>query len=826
MSKQHRTSGEFVQLHYRRHCFATVCTKRILAPLQILFLICLLQNAAAQVTITGSLANNNKPVAFGTISVYQNNKPITSAFTDSTGFFRISNLPAGNTRLLFTAASIKDSAIVVQLTKDTTINLQLENSKQLTAVTVQAKKPLLERQIDRLRFNVAGTDLIFGNSVWDVLEKTPLVTASGDGGLQISGTTGAVVYINNKRKILSGAELKAYLSAIPSENLVAIEVITTPGSRYEAEGGAGIINIITKKRKEDGIEGSATASTRQTKANSQALSTYLNMRNNKWNVYSSVYLSNRRRKPIAGQNIFFPSVTGLTNRYIDTKSLTSAVSYGGNIGVDYEINKNHVIGFIADYTGTTDNKDRIATSYDNYLSVTDSMGISNNEDRLNSNTFSLNINYESKLDASGKRLNMDIDILRYSSTNNSVSKTDALNPANNQFLFVRDYFRSAAPQSVNNQSFKTDFQWPVNQKTTIELGAKASFSTIDNTLLFENNSGAAWVKDFNRSNLFRYNENIIAGYTTLTHTINQKWTTQIGVRIENTIAKGYLEGSRVVDRNYINVFPTGFLKYSPADTKSIVLAVSSRITRPSYWDVNPFRTYTTDQAYFQGNPFLQPSTYYRQELSYTVETKKSNYTFQVAASQTLNEFYSLPYNDSSKVLVSQKTNYGNKYAYSTTAIAYTRLKPWWRLSATVVAGYIISKGGYAGIPIDNKSGYLSFSANQTFTVSKKAGLSCTVITTNTLPVTLVNTRIGNRLETEIRLRKTAGAFNITLSASDWFKSNRDLYRVRANDLLLEQNFYYDLRSVALAVSYNFGKSTVKARRDRDAEFENVKGRIN
>jgi hypothetical protein len=802
--------------------------KNVRAAWQTVSFIFLFSVASAQITVKGTISDEaKKPLQYVVVSVFKGDTTISNTFTDSAGNYQFKNLGKGKYKFLFRYVSFSDLTASAFISGDTVMNMQFQNSKLLSAVEVRAKKSIIQMQIDRLRFNVAGTDLVFGNSVWDVIEKTPLVTASSDGNIQIRGTTGAIVYINNKRKVLSGNELKSYLSAIPADNLVAIEVITTPSSRYDAEGGAGILNIITKKKKEDGVEGSASLSTRQTAVNSQAASIFLNSHKDKWNIYSSLYLTNRRRKPVSSQDIYFPAPAVLSSRSINASSLTEALSYGGNGGVDYQLNKNHVFGLIVDYAASQDRKDRTARSYDDYTAIADSVGFSDNADRLNSHTFSLNMNYEGKLDSAGKTISIDFDALRYTSTNNSLSRTDVLNVLTDKVLYIRDYFRSAAPQEVSSQSLKTDFQWPVNGKTAIDFGAKASFSQIDNSLLFENNTGSnTWVKDNSRSTLFRYDEKIYAAYAVLNHTINDKWAYQLGIRLENTVAKGYLEGVRVVNRNYTNAFPTGFLKYTATSGKAFVLAVSSRITRPSYWDVNPFRTYTIDKAYFEGNPFLQPSRYYRQEVSHTFDTKKGNCTFQLAASQTLNEFYSLPYTDASNILVNRKTNYGNKYGYSATAIYYVKPVSWWRLSATALAGYIISKGGYAGIPIDNQSALFSLSANQTFTLSKKAGLSCTVITTNTLPFTIVNTRVGNRLETEIRLRKSAGPFNITLSAADLFRSNRDAYRVRANDLRIVQDFYSDLQSVALALSYNFGKSTVKSKRDRDAEFESVKGRIN
>jgi len=222
---------------------------------------------------------------------------------------------------------------------------------------------------------------------------------------------------------------------------------------------------------------------------------------------------------------------------------------------------------------------------------------------------------------------------------------------------------------------------------------------------------------------------------------------------------------------------------------------------------------------------LQPSKYYREELSHTINGQKATYTFQLAAGQTLNEFYPVPYKDTANIIVNKKTNYGNKYSYTAAAIYYSQPYPWWQLSVTALTGYVLTKGNYAAVPIDNKSLFVSVSANQTFSISKKQHITCNVIANNTSPFTTVNTHVGDRLDTEIRIRKTAGAFSFTLSATDLFKTNKDVYIVHADDLTLRQNYYNDTRSLAFILSYNFGKSTIKKQRDRDTEFQNVKNRI-
>jgi hypothetical protein len=680
-----------------------------------------------------------------------------------------------------------------------------------TAVVV-GKKPVIQMEIDRLRFNVGGTDLVAGNTVWGLLEKTPLVTTSEDGSIQIAGTTGAAVYINNRRKVLSGAALKAYLGAMPADNVEAIEVMTTPSSRYDAEGGAGVLNIVLKKNKQDGFDGSVALSNRQTALNSQSASVFLNERDGKWNLYSTLYGVDRWRKPTATQDFDFVASGNTSDVRLTNHNQT--VSSGANLGVDYQITPNQVAGMLFDYSGDWINNTRDAYTYGG-----DSVAYSNNRDRINSRTYSLNLNYDGKPDASGKRLTLDVDGLRYVSGYRSVSQTVVAKR-------VDDLFRSESPQQVSNLSVKADFKWPVSKVLSLEMGAKASFSGVNDNLVFENSDGGfGWVKDDTRSNVFRYEEDIAALYVLVNHTLSSRWAYQAGVRLENTSSKGWLNGVQAVDQNYVNAFPTAFLKFSPTSKASYVLAVSGRITRPSYWDVNPFRSYTNDKTYWEGNPFLSPSRYYREELRRVLTVGKASYTFQVAVSQTLGEIYALPYNDTGNAVVFKKVNYGNKYNYTGALIYTNTFQPWWHFTGTVLAGYLRSVGNYAAVPIDNKSFLLTVSTNQTFTISRKAGLSCMVIANNSLPFTMVNTRIGDRLDTEFRVRKSSGPFNFTLSVTDLFKTNRDNYLVYANDLTASEDFYNDTRSVAVTMNYNFGKSTVRKNRDRDTPFQDVKDRI-
>jgi len=470
---------------------------------------------------------------------------------------------------------------------------------------------------------------------------------------------------------------------------------------------------------------------------------------------------------------------------------------------------------LVDYSGSTNDDSRNAISSDVYQSV-DSLSITDNVDVGELNNIAVNLNYMGTLDDEGKKLNLNLDFFDYFSDDESVSITGLHDPNSQDLLYTRTWFRSFSPQKIQNFAFSLDYEWPVNDKLYLELGGKTSFSTIDNDLLFEDRiDESVWVRDPLRSNLFKYDEDIHAVYASMDYEINDTWEYKMGVRFENTISKGFLEGEQVVDRNYVNVFPTIYLKYNSGPQSSYVLSLSSRITRPSFWNVNPFRFYTSDNAYTEGNPFLLPSKYYRQELNYTLRTSGGTYIFQTGASQLIDEFYALPYNPEADIIANQQVNYGNKYSFFESITMRKSFTDWWSITGNMLAAYVVSQGEYNDIIIDNKSFLLSLSANQSFNISREKGISATLVLRNVFPVTFVNTEIGNRLLTELQFRKSMGRFSVGLHFRDMFQSNKDRYKIQVNDILINDVNYHDTRGVLLALRYSFGKLTVKDQRYRD-----------
>ena len=627
--------------------------------------------SAQQHSLIGSIKNSstNEPVEFVNVLLYQNNSiPILGTISDNSGKFSLS-IKEGDYILRLEQFGEVFLSKNIHIFSDMDLGqLSIQPSIKLQEIVVDAKS-IIEQKVDRLRFNVPHTDLFAKDNSWETLQKTPLVQVNSEGKIQISGLSNTIIYINDKRKPLSGNALKSYLSSIPSSNLEAIEVITTPSSKYEVEGNTGIINIIVKKNENDGLTGNVALSTRQTQLNSLVGNSYLNYRNEKWNLYSTLYKGSKRRMPEFHREIHYNNNSTLLQRNIDAYNKNEMFYSGANLGVDYQINDNHIVGVIFDYYDENRIDSGNAHSYDRFKNK-EILSLTKNKSNLNSDTYSLNLNYEGNLDTKGKKLSLNYDMTNYSSSNELHSITHI----NQKMPILKSWFKNSAPQKVNNYSTRVDYEQPINATTSFETGVKFSHSKIENNIVFENTQdGENWELDTLKNNYFKYDEDILAFYFSLQNKFNDQWSTQAGIRLENTMAKGWLDNQLRVDRNYINILPTLYLKYTTKKDKNFALAVSGRITRPSYWDVNPFRTYTTDEAYFEGNPFLNPSKYYREELKHSFRNKLGTFIFQLVASQTLDEFYALPYNPSANLIVNRKVNYGNKYGFGQTTSYYGQI---------------------------------------------------------------------------------------------------------------------------------------------------------
>ena len=792
--------------------------------------ICISTFIYGQITITGKVVTNeNIPLEFASIKLVHDSSTLLSTLTDSSGNFKLVTPGAHKYKLIITYLHYNKSEILINLINDTIVTCKLTiTSSQLNEISITAKRPIFERKSDKFIFNVSNLKTGKGNNAWDILSQTPLVATSEQGGVSISGTEGATVFINGRKSFLSGDALVNYLKGISSENVLHIEVITIPSSKFESAGGGGVINIVLKKNDLEGLKGSITLTDNQTTYNSQHVNSDINFRKKKINVYSYISSSN--------QNLYF---NGLNNIYYKQNSTSSYISenyinrklknkfdVAPTIGIDYQLTKKETVGLLFEYATSSLNRyNTTNTNFKNPITfTTDSIYQTISTNKEKTNYFNANVNYAKQLDSTDGLLNISYDHLKYNENRSAIQNTNLLDNTGDVDV-NKDHFSSVLPQKINNNAFSIDLSKALFKNISIETGGRYSNSQTDNNVRFSVFQNNREVNDTTRSNHFKYTENIYALYGLLKHALNNQWDYQLGLRAEKVLTTGKLiNKNQVTDNSYTNYFPTAFLNYSPNENHQFSISYTERINRPSFWDINPFRYYTSQNIYMTGNPFLLPSKVYKEEFTYTY---KSKIIIQLMHSLATNAFANLTYSDSVETYQKQ-TNFGTKDITGISFIYTNRIKPFWFFRLNANFSYISYKGNYQNNLINQSTLFPAISMLHGFTISKEKKLYSSINMSNNFQHYSQNILVKNQFIANISVTKISknNKLQYSLSLSDIFKSSADKYFIEQPTQNITEQYYYDARGVSLSIKYNFGSQKIKNQRERNTSNSEEKQRIN
>ncbi len=603
-----------------------------------------------------------------------------------------------------------------------------EQAKDLGGVTVTAKKPFIEARPDKTIVNVDASPTSAGATVLELLEKSPGITVDNDGNISLRGKAGVIIMIDGKLTYLSSTDLANLLKNMPASQLEQIEIMTNPSAKYDASGNSGIINIKTKKGRAAGFNGSIMAGiTTSFFKTGEALyvtpksqnSINFNYRKNKWNFFGNYNPNiNRGRGNLNIERRFFDDNNNLTG-YSD---VATKFKFGNNnhtlkLGVDFFADKKNTYGIVA--TGFMFNGHptpvTVNTLSDANHQVTSSM-VSQTENRIDFNNFSGNFNYRHVFDTAGTELTVDLDYIGYRNTSNMLLTTEFYDEMYQQSSDPL-YLKGHLPSDINIYSIKSDYTHPF-KGGRVEAGIKSSFVKNDNIVDYQRMVADKWVPDA-RSNHFIYDENINAAYVTVNKQL-KKWTLQGGLRVENTIAKGYqVTNDSTFKRNFTDLFPNVYVTYAVNDKNSLTLSFGRRITRPNYQDLNPFTYFLDSLSYRQGNPYLLPQFTNNIELSHTfkgkiITTLNYNNTTDVI-SQILKQ------NSQTKVVYLTSDNVAKFINMGISITAPVPIAKWWNTNFFTNVYNNHYKGIYNAEPLD--IAYTSFMVNITNTFTIKQGFS-------------------------------------------------------------------------------------------------------
>ncbi|WP_321437668.1 TonB-dependent receptor domain-containing protein [uncultured Bacteroides sp.] len=582
---------------------------------------------AQQYGITGIVKDKKtmEGIAFATVSVLRiDSSMVAGGISNETGRFSINNINNGMYILRVSHIGNETFYSPVNVLGQTHLDdiLLSENAEMLHEIVVEGKRPFMQQKVDRYIVNISDHLLTAGQNAIDVLRNVPGVLVQNK-NVSIMGE-GVEILINGHPTHLSGNELSLYLESIQGESIDQVEVMTNASSKFDAEGSRGIINIKTKRNQNLNVmNGSVNTGYELSKKQKGVLGTDLNYQKEKYNIYGSYSLKGgtdeQTIKDISRYDL--GPETRTYNRVADC-NVYRTISNSYRAGLDLFPNQSNIIGLLFNGFHTNDASDLNNITTITPALVNTALSRMNSVIKNNHSGMMYNANYKHLFDKHGKELNLDVDYARFSNKQNQ-NQSYLFYAIDNTESESNSSQRSFLPQKTNVWSAKLDYQHPLFEKAFMETGLKLSSTKTDNDICYENLLNGVWTNDNNRSNYFKYKEDISAAYINYAQQL-KKWAFQLGLRTEYTHSDGnQVTTSQRNKESYLGFFPSMFIQYAASEKHNFGASYSRRIRRPNYEVLNSFEIRLDNYSYWAGNPYLSPSYNNNIDLKYTYLQKLS-----------------------------------------------------------------------------------------------------------------------------------------------------------------------------------------------------------
>lgn len=762
---------------------------------------------AQQITGTVKDENGNK-ISYLEISATKDSIK-QNTLSDENGNFML-KLPANGNYLLKIYRDAEETLSKnILVNGDVLQNFEIADLKttQLQEVVITAKKKIVEQVGDKTYFNVENSLLSKGNSGLDILQKSPKLSINSEGQLLLKNKN-ALVLINGRKTNLSGEDLNTYLSSLNSEDIKRIEIQDVSSSNQDANTSGGVVNIVLKKIPK-GFK--AIAKTfylyRKMENASHNGSLNLNYGAEKFNVYSSLnYTTFQNSGNSEGSFNYSDQSQNINKTDINLKNKYFTASMGGM----YFPNENNEIGIEGYYSKTkTDMLFNGNLNIYNHASlITNSLNHSLTY--TDADLWYITANYNLKTDNKGSSLKFIAETGKNNSTPyNRVSTEYPSQSAENS-----DYLFNA---NSSSQYYTLQGDWIQKFEKDWELNVGAKFGNIkrDNLLQVTYLQSDEWISDSNQNQNFNNNENIMAGYVSL----SKKWGKhyiKTGLRSENTNITGLNRlNNEDVKQNYTQFFPTIFYKFEINKDQTFTASYRKSISRPSFRNLNPFVIKENDFLYQIGNPDLKPYYTNYAELAYTFK----KHSFSVYGVKTSDLIQGVYFTDENLINYYQSQNFGKRLGTGLDYSYNANLTKWLytNISAGVYYNYFDSENGVknSGASFYN-SIYAQIKLPKDYVIELNNQYSHKGIS--------YNVDFASYYRMDISVRKSFMDENLitTLKVNDVFNTSRDKNTSYFNDFNFD--FYQKMisRSYMLQFQYTFdNKKNIKSGTVKtDAESRN------
>ncbi len=768
----------------------------------------------AQVKVTGKVqSTDNVPLPLATAYLMKANSTVVlkATVTNEAGEYQFENVKSGSylveTKMVgYTSARSSSFDINKSDHSLAVIHLNAGNQK-LQEVTVEGKRPMVESKPGKLILNVENSPLAAGNNALDIVQRAPGVSLDNNNNLQLMGQSGVAVTIDGRQTYMSGEQLLSFLKSTDGNQIKSVEVVTSRSAKDDAEGAVGTINIVLKKNRLEGFNGTfnLTAGRGEKFRGNSSLS--LNYKKNNTTLFGSYAYADDK----SYRKLFIDRVIQNEGKkkYFEQQStlVEDERNHSYRFGVEQKTSSRNTLTVQFNGSNNTEYNDNDSrTNIGNAIAVYDTILRSSSFFKELFDRYSANLNNEFKIDSNGRKLTVDLDWSKFRSSKRVTYRNQYFDPSM-QPTSPLENERSGMPIGIDIYVAKFDYEHPLSKNSKLEMGAKYSNVKSDNDLLFEklkkdSQQQDFWINDTTRTNHFIYKEQIAAAYFDFNTSIG-KWALKAGVRGEYTFSDGNsLTRNKRVKRNYFELFPNANLTYSLNENHVLSLGYTRKVTRPNYRQLNPFDYYIDKLTFERGNPYLNPQFSNEFTLNYTLLQR---YNVTLGVNDVKDAIVESMGQDSVKgeTWVIRENLGRNLTSYLNLNIPITVSKIW-SMNNNITGIYFDFDGMIAGVPVNRKSFLLQATSMHNLKLGKSLAANVNLRYFSPFKYSVYD--LEGRWDMEVGATKTFKdqRSSLKLAVSDLFNTgNQNLVTTFGQfDSKIRQR--QDRRVVRLTYSYKFG----------------------
>ncbi|MCI6279532.1 MAG: TonB-dependent receptor family protein [Bacteroidales bacterium] len=746
------------------------------------------------ISISGKVkeAGTQTPISYATIAVIDQDGKTSGTVTTEDGSFEFTTTVGDKKIVISCVGYVKYTAerIIMESVNLGDVLLQ-PDAKLLDEVVVKGSKPIVRREIDKLVVDAKSISAIASNAI-DLLKRTPGLLVSEEGNISVIGKGKLIVLVNGRESHMTEQELTAYLKSMQSQEVERIEVMTTPPSKYSAEGDAGVVNIVERRKLSDYLGGTLTDQHYASKGHANDISGSLKYQKGNLFLYANTSLGLGNRKNKSTQDRKYSG-----KNWKQTSYMKSSNRYGsGNIGFEWELSKLFSLG--GNYSILSFSPDRETQEQVNAIeSITNLpysfLGYDNISRKMLRHNGAL---YFIKKWDSNKNITFDINYIHFNMGEDEQyhATGDSQFRYNNKFDRSTDLLITKFDVEIPTQKFKIDF------------GSSYQYTLTENDASYLDNPTLP-----NQYDRFRYKEQIVSAYADLMFKPFPKIISKVGLRSEVTFMDGnQINNDETTTRRLLHFFPTFFINYTPHRNHVLSFSYGSRITRPTFAILNPFKRLQNQYNSIMGSPNLSPTTSHTLELGYTFNR---NLNLNLSYRDTKGIVDIVPTILSDGKILHSYQNASNNQVISFSATYRWSPSDWFNMTLGAYAYHMHGHSDAYEKPVDNSGwSFLVYGVGTAYFNKQKTWIAeMSTQYQSKESYALRTTTPRYYLHAGIKYIALKGKLNIGVQIQNLLRNNTGFTQITPQGYVVTQtdDVY---RTLKLSVTYNFGGTIKKKTR--------------